>query len=151
MAFVNQRSYDINEAELTKYNNLYVQANGGKGGLRGTQWTIDREREMLLVRLYEERGDMSGFDKFTRSRWVFYWHGEWVEFWHKSHGEKLADNHWKMMRIIQKIAMPTSVKKSEQNFFNDLKEAFEVYRIIGVGEEGEEYLFELTLDISEVL
>ena len=106
---------------------------------------------MLLVRLYEERGDMSGFDKFTRSRWVFYWHGEWVEFWHKSHGEKLADNHWKMMRIIQKIAMPTSVKKSEQNFFNDLKEAFEVYRIIGVGEEGEEYLFELTLDISEVL
>ena len=100
---------------------------------------------MLLVRLYEERGDMSGFDKFTRSRWAFYWHGEWVEFWHKSHGEKLADNHWKMMRIIQKIAMPTSVKKSEQNFFNDLKEAFEVYRIIGVGEEGEEYLFELTL------
>ena len=58
MGFLNQLGYTVNKEEKSKYNDLYIQANGGKGSLGSAQWTIDRDREMLLVCLYEEREDM---------------------------------------------------------------------------------------------
>lgn len=150
MAFVNERGFMVNEVDRKKYNDLYVQANKGKGDLGSADWTIDREREMLLVCLYTERQDMYE-GNFHRSNWVFYWHGEWVHFLQQDHSEKISENHWRKTREVKEITMPDIVKKDAVTFYSDLKEAFKVYRRIGAGEGGREYLFDLTLDISEVL
>ncbi len=150
MAFVNERGFMVDEAERTKYTDLYVSANGGKGSLGSANWTIDRERKMLLVCLYTEREDMYE-GNFHRSRWVFYWQGEWVNFLQKDYGKKVSDNHWQKTREIKEITMPTAIKKDEMIFFSDLKEAFQAYRVIGASEDDANYWFDLTLDISEVL
>jgi hypothetical protein len=150
MGFVNQRGFLVDEAERKRYNDLYVQANGGKGGLGSANWTIDREREMLLVCLYREREDMYEGD-FHISGWVFYWHGEWVHFLQHNYGKKLADSYFKVTREIKEITMPISVKKDTETFFNDLKEAFEEYRISGALSDNPNLHVDLTLDMSEVL
>lgn len=128
---------------------IFIFKQVGKGGL---EVAIGRliEREMLLVCLYKEREDMYE-GNFHRSRWVFYWNGEWVRFLQHDYGKELFDNHWKKTRIIKEITMSSAVKNKALDLFCDLKEAFEAYRIIGAGEEGDEYLFDLTLDVSEVI
>ena len=150
MGFLNQLGYTVNKEEKSKYNDLYIQANGGKGSLGSAQWTIDRDREMLLVCLYEEREDMYEGD-FHRSRWVFYWHGEWVHFLQHDYGKKIADSYFQITRKIKEITMPAAIKKEKMNFFNDLKEAFEEYRISGAVSKNRSLRVDLTLDISEVL
>jgi hypothetical protein len=47
--------------------------------------------------------------------------------------------------------MPAAIKKEKMNFFNDLKEAFEEYRISGAVSKNRSLRVDLTLDISEVL
>lgn len=149
MAFVNIRGFMVDEAERKKYNDLYIKA-GGTGGLGCEDWTIDRERNMLLVCLRTERENMYE-GNFSRSHWVFYWHGEWVRFMQQDHGKKLGDSYFQVTREINEIMMPVSIKEVALAFFNELKEAFEAYRITGAGYRNPNLKVDLTLDISGLI
>jgi hypothetical protein len=149
MTFVNEKGGFVRVAESEKYAELYNKATGKNISFINEQWTIDREREMLLICVYKHRQDMYEGD-FGLSDWLFYWHDAWIAFTQKDGNDgKISDVHWQITRTITKIEMPLVVKKNQLEMFRDLKDAFLVYRIGGVFST-KDYRFDLTLDLSEV-
>ncbi len=149
MAFVNVETMNLSREEKKKYNDLYASAHSGNGSVKGLEWTIDRDREILLVCKYKERQDMYEGD-FDLSYWLFYWHGEWIEFVQKKFsGVWVTDDHLKLARKIIKIDIPLAMAHLKEEIFHDIKDAFQVFRVAGAIET-RNYQFDLTLDVSEV-
>ncbi len=149
MAFVNEKGGLARIAESQKYAELCNKATGRNMSFINEQWTIDREREMLLICTYIEREDMYKGD-FELSYWTFYWHGQWIIFTQRGYFKKISDTYWKVTRKITEVDMQKSVKMVQLEMFSDLKDAFNEFKIIGC-RSLKEYQCDLTLDYSEVL
>lgn len=150
MAFVNEKGGLARMAESQKYAELCNKATGRNVSFINEQWTIDREREMLLVCTYIVRQDMYEGD-FGLSKWLFYWRGKWISFYQQdSLGGMVSDTYWRKTRKITEIKMPEEVNASQVEMFQDLKEAFQVYRIVGY-RDTDKYRFDLTLDYGEII
>jgi len=150
VTFINEKGGLDRLAESQRYAEIYHKDTGKNESFINEDWTIDRERGMLLVCVHNERQDMYE-GNFGLSSWLFYWHGEWIHFAQKdSLGGKISDIHWRKTRTITNIKLSNSIKISYLEMFKDLKEAFQMYRFVGAFDKTE-YLFDLTLDYSKVI
>ncbi len=145
MAFMNEKT---NLVEHQKYSLLCRGAIGCYLNYT-SEWTIDREREMLLVHTGTERQDMYEGD-FMLEYWRFYWRGQWVSFTsHKYPTEFVSETLCKTFRKVFDIEIPSSLLSEQSELFSDLKTAFDVYGLMGAVIT--EYKTDAILDFSEVM
>ncbi len=150
MAFVNEKGGLQRAVDSEKYAALYNKETGKQISFLNQQWTIDRDRKMLLVCTYEERQDMYEGDFFLSS-WLFYWRNIWVSLSLKDYDfRRLSKDHYELTRKIIKIDFPQAPSSNQEVMFNDLRQAFQAYKVIGARAE-REYRCDLTLDYSEVI
>ncbi|MFZ3192529.1 MAG: hypothetical protein WA154_04880 [Moraxellaceae bacterium] len=144
MAFVNEKVRSTN-SEVARYAATLAT---GLGFIES--WTIDRERNLVLIEKWTARQDMYDGD-FSITGWLFYWKGEWISFTKQTDlGGKISDKYWESRTKIKDLIVPTQYLDNRSDILNDLIDALQVYKVAGAFSE-KDYEFNLILDLSEVL
>lgn len=125
MAFVNEY---IPEADIEKYRIKEIDEKFFKGHYK-SHWTVDRERDIYLRYMCNEREEHS-----NRHTYYFYWKGTPILVT----VDKEADDangeiywHYKLWRMD----IPGLVRPNKTEIVADLKEAFRAYKVRGVYSE----------------
>ncbi len=127
MAFVNEY---IPEADYEKYDLRRVCGEHNeinRGHMYSDQWTIDRERDAFLIKVWTHReAEFVGF--------AFYWKGEWMFFEMRLTGNGInqADDCDWTSYLVKGFAVPTSLTAEKEEVIAAFKDALAVYRGVGV-------------------
>ena len=138
MEFVNEyvseediKKYNINEIWLSHHPEY--KRKGRTSSNSPYNWTIDREREVWLMRVAA-----GGYERGNLSTWVLYWRGELIEIELAKPGEGSKSYKEQPYRIVWGFS-PFSLHPSDhpdwQEILQALKEALTVYGDRGVREQ----------------
>jgi hypothetical protein len=133
MTFINEyiSREDFAKFRLPEYDDAF-----GMGAVFSDNWTIDRERDMILRLVGRGREERAG-----RSEYAFYWRNRWNIV-----GVSVADcggtrngPQWVRYRLAIPHQVPPSVPELRELFLRDLKEALIAYRDCGVRSNATEF------------
>lgn len=147
MTFVNEY---ISEADLKKYNFAELYKRPRKGMDTATDWTINREANIWLRKFYTESDHTAPDGGFTGvSGWDFYWKGTLLtlEILDVGGGGGYGKHRWTRKRLLN-LSIPPDLENQRVQIIKDLKEAFTVYRGVGVSSfpyDSPSYSFELEI------
>lgn len=123
MSFVNEY---ISEADIEKYGIKEIDEKFNKGHYK-PHWTIDRERNIYLRYLYNEREEHS-----NRHTYYFYWKGfSVIVIVDIDGGGVMNGEQWRHYNMWR-FEIPESIKPQEREVIGDLKHAFVIYKEAGV-------------------
>lgn len=123
MSFVNEY---ISKADIEKYNIEEVNRKYHKHN-PNPDWTIDRQREMYLRYLHNEREEHS-----NRHTYYFYWKGAVLILVVDITGGGVMNGEQWRHYTMWNIEIPEILKPQEAEIFADLKEAFVAYKELGI-------------------
>ncbi len=119
MTFVNE---EISGEDKAKYDWSKFKAWDFSRPLRPWKWTIDRERNVFLVRL-----DGRGRDNERPETYALYWKGFVIRFEAVITG-RLNGKFWdEIYWDILKIGVPKEIESYYDEIISDLKQAIDVY------------------------
>ena len=137
MAFVNER---ISSENIEKYKIKEFDDKNYKGHYK-PQWTVDHERDIYLRYLYSDREEYC-----NRDTYVLYWHGEFVFVKVEIDGGGIREKAaWRRYKLL-KLTLPEALKGYETEVLADLKEAFIVYKNLGISSDVSDENFTATFD-----
>lgn len=98
-----------------------------KGHMHSRHWTVDREREIFLIKVWaHQESEFSGY--------AFYWNGSWTYFEMRLTGvdEKQPDVPCRVGYLIKKFELPASQQAAREELMRDLEESLCTYCGAGV-------------------
>lgn len=123
MAFVNEY---ISEADIEKYGIKELDEKFGKGHYK-PHWTLDRERDIYLRHLHNEREEHS-----NRLTFYFYWKGTSLMATFDLDGGGVRDGEQWRSFSLRRMEIPEKIKQQKVEMIADLKEALTAERVGGV-------------------
>lgn len=123
MAFVNEY---ISEADIEKYGIKELDEKFGKGHYK-PHWTLDRERDIYLRYLHNEREEHS-----NRLTFYFYWKGTPLVATFDLDGGGVRDGEQWRSFSLRRMEIPETIKQQKAEMIADLKEALTAERAGGV-------------------
>ena len=128
MAFVNEY---IPEADYGKYDLRRICGEHNLKSLRGhmfsQSWTIDREREAFLIKVWSHHeAEFEGY--------AFYWKGEWMFFEMRLNGvdTKMPDGSCWVGYLIKGFLLPQHLQARQGEIADDFQQVLSVYCGVGV-------------------
>ena len=119
MAFLNEY---IPEADFQRYELPRVCGEHNRvhrGHMLSRDWTIDRERNAFLVKVWTHRdSEFSG--------WAFYWHGEWMFFEmavRDARDDPTTSSCWSLYQI-RGFVVPKTLDRQGDEVLEDLRSGF---------------------------
>jgi len=116
MAFVNEY---LSKENIAKHRLAAIDKNYFVGAASSGSRTIDRERNIYLLNVWNDREQFKG-----ESGWTFFWQGEWIylelkllELSDQPDGSRCV--HWKLLTLES----PTHLKDQRIEILADLKDA----------------------------
>ena len=127
MAFINEY---IAEADYERYDlrKIIGEKNPFQPGyLFARDWTVDRDKEVFLVKIWTHRE--AEFDG-----WAFYWKGEWMFFEMRIHGigkNAIGEIDW-IGYLAKGFSLPTSLAPVRPDVIYAFEQSLTVYAGAGV-------------------
>lgn len=126
MTFINEH---INQEDIEKYHISEIDKQFLKGHLN-PHWTIDRERNIYLRHMHNEREEKS-----NRHTYYLYWNGSQIIATIDKYANQIdGDIHWHYK--LWRIEIPTQMEDRKPTIIADLKEALKAYKVRGIYSEG---------------
>lgn len=131
MTFINEY---IPKEDLEKYNFDKLNKSPTKGGGTRKDWTIDREADIWLRKLYTQSDHTEldgGYSGVTG--WDFYWKGYlmMIEVKTLASGGGYGKPRWKHVKLLS-INIPLKLEDQRSQILKDLEAAFTVYGAAGI-------------------
>ena len=123
MAFFNEL---IPEPDFVKYDIAAINHRYTKSDT-DADWTIDRERDIYVRRVFSGRFEFAGDHGYT-----LYWKGEMIELQLRETGDTLPDlSGWTHFGLL-KLNLPPHLETQRSEILSDLKEALTARKGAGV-------------------
>ena len=136
MAFINEY---IPQEDLIKYDIEAFYVTYVVGGTRPRQWTIDREKNIYVIKVARGREEY-----FNQTTWVLYFENHLIEFFIDYLGEQESNVGATIERKkLRQINLPEQMRMRRDEIILVIREALTAYKDGGVLSQATEYTLSL--------